>query len=109
MLFMGDSEGEGELEVMKHLYELGISNVTALKVAHHGSKNSTNDQFLALVRPQVGVISCGENNVYGHPHRETLERLVAVGSKVMITKDLGAVNIRVGHGGSMEVRCGPTK
>ena len=109
MLFMGDSEGEGELEVMKHLYELGISNVTALKVAHHGSKNSTNDQFLALVRPQVGVISCGENNVYGHPHRETLERLEVIGSKVLITKDLGAVNIRVGHGGSMEVRCGPTK
>ena len=109
MLFMGDSEGEGEMEVMKHLYEIGISNVTALKVAHHGSKNSTNDQFLALVHPQVGVISCGENNVYGHPHRETLERLVAVGSKVMITKDLGAVNIRVGHRGSMEVRCGPTK
>ena len=110
MLFMGDSEGQGEIEVMKHLYELGISNLTALKVAHHGSKNSTNDQFLALVRPKVGVISCGENNVYGHPHRETLERLVAVGSKVMITKDLGAVNIRVVEGGrSIKVSCGPTK
>ena len=110
MLFMGDSEGQGEMEVMKHLYELGISNLTALKVAHHGSKNSTNDQFLALVHPKVGVISCGENNGYGHPHRETLERLEAVGCKVLITKDLGAVNIRVVEGGrSIKVSCGPTK
>ena len=97
MLFMGDSEGEGERETINRLHELGISNVTALKVAHHGSKNSTNEEFLELTHPKVGVISCGENNVYGHPHRETLERLKEIGSNVLITKELGAVNIRIGR------------
>lgn len=97
MLFMGDSEGEGEAEVIRRLYELGIFNVTALKVAHHGSKNSTNEEFLKVTRPKISIISCGKNNVYGHPHRETLERLEAVAGEVLITKDLGAVNIRVGR------------
>ena len=46
-----------------------------LKVAHHGSASSTNDDLLAAVHPQFAVISVGAHNVYHHPRREVLERL----------------------------------
>jgi len=47
-----------------------------LKVAHHGSKGSSSDDFLAIVRPTSAVISAGAVNRFGHPNRETLERLL---------------------------------
>ena len=46
-----------------------------LKVAHHGSKYSTTEAFLKLVKPRIAWISAGENNSYGHPHAETIRRL----------------------------------
>jgi competence protein ComEC len=48
---------------------------TLLKVGHHGSITSTRPEFLALVRPQWAVISCGLHNRYGHPRHEVLEEL----------------------------------
>lgn len=46
-----------------------------LKIPHHGSKSSTGYSFLKAIRPKISVISVGENNRYGHPHQEVLERL----------------------------------
>jgi competence protein ComEC len=46
-----------------------------LKVGHHGSKDSTNTEFLNLIKPSAAVISCGAGNSYGHPNSEALERL----------------------------------
>jgi competence protein ComEC len=48
-----------------------------LKVAHHGSKGSSSDEFLAIVDPASAAISAGAMNLFGHPNRETLERLSA--------------------------------
>ena len=53
-----------------HLFETDI-----LKVSHHGSKYSTCEVFLQYVQAKTAVISCGEENAYGHPHEETLQRL----------------------------------
>lgn len=98
-LLTGDLEGEGEDEVRKKVQELDTSGqgITLLKVAHHGSKNSTGVSFLDATRPQIAVISCGEENSYGHPHAETLERLQNVGSEVMITTEYGAITVEVGE------------
>lgn len=95
MLFMGDSQGEGEQEVMSLLENRKMGQVTVLKVAHHGSKNSTPKEFLSLTTPALGIISCGKNNHYGHPHTETLERLDEAGVRVVTTKDKGAVTVVV--------------
>ena len=46
-----------------------------LKVAHHGSRYSSSSEFLAVMRPEWAVISCGEGNAYGHPHEKVLQTL----------------------------------
>ena len=64
-----------------------------MKVAHHGSKYSTSETFLAAVRPVAAVISCGKKNSYGHPHEELLDRLEAVESEIYCTAECGAVMV----------------
>lgn len=66
-------------------------NTDVLKVAHHGSKNSTTEDFLEKVSPVIAVISAGKDNFYGHPHEEVLERLKGI--KVLRTDILGDVEI----------------
>jgi competence protein ComEC len=56
-----------------------------MKVAHHGSKNSTCEDFLKIVKPELSLISCGKNNRHGHPHEDLLDRLGDIGSAVTIT------------------------
>lgn len=65
-----------------------------MKVAHHGSKNSTKDDFLDLVRPKIALISAGRENSYGHPHMETIKRLKKAGIIIYNTQESGAVTIR---------------
>ncbi len=91
-LLTGDLEGNGE-EV---LLERGkLEDIFLLKVAHHGSKNSTSEKFLEKVNPELAIISYGENNSYGHPHAQTLERLKSVRSKIMSTADHGGITIEI--------------
>lgn len=103
-LFTGDLEGEGErlvTEQLAHMRETdGLpGQITLLKVAHHGSKNSTEDSFLEMVNPRIALISAGRDNSYGHPHKETLERLSSRGCRIYRTTESGAVTVRVKSGG----------
>mgnify|MGYP004642806231 FL=1 len=102
MLLTGDLEGEGEKSVAALLRSNAITGISVLKVAHHGSKNSTKEEFLLQCSPAVAVISCGERNTYGHPHKETLERLNDMGTAVYRTDCSGAVQITV-SGSRMKV------
>lgn len=70
-----------------------LLNADILKVAHHGSKYSSSDCFLSIVLPKLAVISCGENNIYGHPHEETLERLALYAENTEVTYRTGAVTV----------------
>ena len=72
--------------------------VTLLKVAHHGSKNSTDETFLQTVNPKIALISSGRNNRYGHPHEELLRRLENRDCLVYRTQVSGAVTVRVKDG-----------
>jgi competence protein ComEC len=90
MLFTGDVEGEGE-RILEN--ELMIKEYDLLKVAHHGSKNSSFEKFLELANPSISWISAGINNWYGHPHKDTVQRLEDVGSRIYCTKDDGAVSL----------------
>lgn len=94
MLLTGDVEDKGEKEITNMIEK----NYDVLKVAHHGSKNSTSKEFLDKINAEYAIISCGENNRYGHPHKELIERLNDKGMEVMITKDMGAITIMVNEG-----------
>ncbi len=67
-------------------------DVDVLKVGHHGSRSSSSTAFLELVSPERAVISVGEDNSYGHPHAEALERLAALSIEVSRTEE-GAITI----------------
>lgn len=91
MLLTGDVEGAGEERLVENLHG---KTYDALKVAHHGSKNSTGERFLEEVRPKIAVISAGKQNRYGHPHGETLERLRKIRCEIYNTQESGAVTIK---------------
>ena len=82
----------------------GPAGITLLKVAHHGSKNSTSEEFLQMIDPAIAVISCGKNNRYGHPHEETLERLSEADISWFCTKDYGAITVSVDAKGRVVVK-----
>lgn len=97
MLFTGDVEKEGEeslTDTLSYLQEKKIS-WEVLKTAHHGSKNSTTEAFLENVKPRYAWISAGRKNRYGHPHKDTLERLENSGAKIYSTQENGAFGITV--------------
>ena len=99
-LFTGDLEENGE----EMLLENGkLEDIFLLKVAHHGSKYSTKEEFLNIVKPELAIISSGKGNLYGHPHKEVLERLENVGSKVMNTSEYGGITVEVEEGGKVTV------
>ncbi|MEM2876394.1 MAG: ComEC/Rec2 family competence protein [Candidatus Bathyarchaeia archaeon] len=89
-LFTGDSEEASEASILAAGFNL---TSTVLKVGHHGSRTSTSPAYLEAVNPEVAVISVGEENRYGHPHQETLERLAAKGVTVYRTDLDGTVII----------------
>jgi len=75
-----------------------------LKVGHHGSKTSSSDGFLDAVRPSVSVIQVGENNRYGHPAQETLEKLDSRRIPVYRNDLQGAVGLEFGKGRIRKIR-----
>ncbi|OGR67720.1 MAG: hypothetical protein A2X30_09360 [Elusimicrobia bacterium GWB2_63_16] len=83
ILLTGDANSEIEAEMLRHFKSGLQSNI--LKVGHHGSRTSTSDAFLARVRPDYAFISVGQNNKYGHPHQETLSRLINAGAQIYLT------------------------
>ena len=78
MLFTGDIEKVEENLAKKYKNEL---KSTILKVAHHGSKTSTSEEFLKYVEPQIALIGVGENNKFGHPNQITIEKLKNIRSQ----------------------------
>ena len=86
MLLTGDISDGVEMEILDD-----VSQVDVLKVAHHGSGDSSCSDFLAKVCPKIAVISCGKDNSYGHPHMDTLTRLDSVGSEIRYTMEEGAI------------------
>ena len=85
-LFTGDIGAETEKKLLPEL-----EDVDFLKVGHHGSRYSTCQEFLDVVRPELAVVSCSATNTYGHPSGETIERLEDSGAKIWYTMKEGAV------------------
>lgn len=76
-LTLGDLPGEWE-NVLGPVFEAAGIGVDVLHVSHHGSYNSTDNEFAASILPKYAVISCGDNNGYGHPHQYVINHLNAL-------------------------------
>ncbi len=88
-LFTGDSGFKTEKDLIADGHNL---DVDYLKVAHHGSKNSSGDDFLEKVSPKKAVVSVGKNS-YGHPAEEALERIRKTGAEILTTLEKGTIKI----------------
>ena len=93
MLFTGDLAGEGEEAVCREQIACDI-----LKVAHHGSKYSSTEAFLQRTGAKAALISVGRGNTYGHPAKETLERLQDAKIRSFTTEDCGALTVAARKG-----------
>lgn len=87
-LFTGDAEEEAEMDILAEGLDVSAD---VLKAGHHGSSTSTSDDFLEAVSPEYAVISCGEDNKYGHPHAETMNKFRQTGVTVYRTDEQGTV------------------
>lgn len=101
-LFTGDIGVDEEEWIARHCDEwIGEEPTNAgagidfYKVAHHGSKYSNSTMFLETLQPKYAVVSAGVNNWYGHPHKDTLERLDEAGCEVWNTAEWGQVILKL--------------
>lgn len=83
ILFTGDIEEVAEKQIIKK-YETELK-ANILKTAHHGSKSSTIQEFVDLVKPQIALIGVGEKNTFGHPNSGVLSRFENIGTQVFRT------------------------
>lgn len=109
-LFMGDAPIETENRLLFDdgldafsVYGVDLKSTEILKVAHHGSKNSTSLEFLQYLNVKKAFISCGENNLYGHPTTEVLQRLEMVGAEIYRTDTDGTHIVTISESGEITV------
>ncbi len=87
-LMCGDAESQAESDMLERGMPL---KADVLKAGHHGSSTSTSSGFLKAVSPSYVVIQCGKDNSYGHPHKETMEKLEKAGCRVLRTDESGTI------------------
>lgn len=103
MLFTGDAEAE---QVKKIADTAGIEGVDVLKVGHHGSAASLDEEAADELRPKVALISVGAGNRYGHPTQECLDTLEGVGARVFRTDEGGDIACTFADDGTVSVEQG---
>ncbi len=103
MLFTGDIEKIAEEAILNEYKNSRKIQSTVLKVAHHGSKSSSTEEFINMVKPKFALIGVGKENKYGHPNVDVLERLEKLGTKIYRTDCDGEISIFVGWKGRVKV------
>lgn len=104
MLFTGDIEEKAENVIYKMYKNSKVLKSDILKVAHHGSKSSSTEEFLKLVSPKIALIGVGKNNLYGHPSNIVINRLERIGTKIYRTDENGEISIIVNNKGKVKAR-----
>lgn len=95
MLLTGDIENIAEEKLIEKYKNTNRLNANILKIAHHGSKTSSIQEFLNEVNPQIALIGVGRKNKFGHPNQEVLERLKEKGIQIYRTDQNGEIQIIV--------------
>ena len=101
-MFMGDAGIEKEKDILE---KYNISNIDVLKVGHHGSKTSSDKNFINEINPKYSIISVGKNNRYGHPNKEVLNNLN--NSKIYRTDQDGSIMFKIKNNKLKIKTCSP--
>lgn len=91
-VFTGDIGEEQERYILA-AGGVADANITFLKAAHHGSNYSNSEEWLAALHPQFSLISAGENNRYGHPGTDAVQRMENVGTDIFCTITCGQITV----------------
>lgn len=108
MLFTGDAESGQEKYVLNNylvgLYsgspKINLYDIDLLKVAHHGSNDSTSTEFVEMLKPKNAVFSVGGDNIYGHPYASVIERILTANPNcnILRTDYLGTISFTIKDG-----------
>lgn len=101
MLFTGDIEEIAENRICELYANSNKLNATVLKVAHHGSKTSSTEKFLDLVKPKIAVIGVGANNNFGHPNEGVIERIEKYTNLIYRTDEMGEIELKFRKSGNL--------
>ena len=88
---MGDASKNVEYRIIKEYPNL---DVDYLKCGHHGSNTSTSEEFIETITPNEAIISCGENNKYGHPNKEVISTLTKYNVEIRRTDTEGTITYK---------------
>ena len=102
MLFTGDIESKAEERIIK-IAQKELKS-TILKIAHHGSKTSTTEEFIEAVKPEIALIGVGKNNKFGHPNDGVIERIKSIGAKIYRTDENGEITVIVNNKEKIEIK-----
>jgi len=93
ILLTGDIEKATERVLTQQFLKADV-----VKVSHHGSKTSSTHDFVRATKPRFAIISVGRNSMFGHPHKEVVQRWESNGAAVMTTGEYGTITVRTdGH------------
>ncbi|HEY5884135.1 MAG TPA: ComEC/Rec2 family competence protein [Pyrinomonadaceae bacterium] len=98
VLLTGDIEANAERALVARYQKL-TADVT--KVAHHGSRTSSTEEFVRSTGSKLAIVSVGESSVFGHPHAEVVARWQQSGARVITTGSRGMITL-VTDGQSMD-------
>jgi competence protein ComEC len=90
VLFMADVEKETETALLKSGINLRSD---VIKVGHHGSRTSSTQPLVNATQPSLAIISVGRTSIFGHPHKEVVERWRAIGAQLMTTGEKGTIRV----------------
>ncbi len=100
-LFMGDAGKRVERQILNENFAV---DCTVLKLGHHGSSTSNSEEFVCAASPKYAIACCGEDNKYGHPHRETVQMLAESGIELIRTDVSGTIVAAVDSDGILTVQ-----
>ena len=101
-LFMGDAGVEREKDILE---KYNLSNIDFIKIGHHGSNTSSNEEFINSINPKYSLISVGKNNRYGHPKTSVLD--ILSNSNIYRTDIDGSIEIKFNKNGYKISTCPP--
>ena len=105
ILFTGDIEEIAEKKILETFKGKEIKlKADILKVAHHGSKTSTMEEFLNVIRPKIALIGVGNENIFGHPNEVIISRLKDFGTKIYRTDLDGEIDIKINTKGRIRIK-----